>query len=66
MIDLNPPLPADVCTPLGTRKRRMRHLIDRLLYTRIGMQREALIEQLHHEVDEIRKLTGGSDLGVAV
>jgi len=41
------------------------------LYTTIGAQREALIEKLRHEVDEIRKLSesrliGGSSVGVAV
>ena len=71
MIDLNPPLPADVATPLITRRTRIRNLIDRLLYTSIGAQREALIEQLRHEVDEIQKLsqprlTGSGGLGVAV
>jgi hypothetical protein len=69
MIDLNPP--TNVATPLVTRRTRIRHLIDRLLYTSIGAQREALIEQLRQEVDEIRKLsqsrlTGGRGLGVAV
>ena len=58
MIDLNPSLLADVETPLVTRRTRIRDLIDRLLYTTIGAQREALIEQLRHEVDEIRKLIG--------
>jgi hypothetical protein len=71
MIDLNSSLLADVATPLVTRRTRIRDLIDRLLYTTIGAQREALIEQLRHEVDEIRKLsesrlTGGSSLGIAV
>jgi nitrogen-specific signal transduction histidine kinase len=52
----NLPSPAPVPASVIEEQDRLRHLLERLTYTRADTQRQLLLEQVRGEIQEIRKL----------